>query len=114
MNMVVGPTDAVIQAGTQRLTSPFPFWYAIRVAGTKFHLKDNARLISDDVWVDRVENEIDANAVGVWNICDGAKEPIFMGYLPKEMSAVIGQDCLPKRGKIVWRDLRLGVRIMVS
>ena len=87
--------------------------YAIRVVGTSFRFKDNSALISDEVWVERVPNNPhDKNAIGVWNI-DGSRV-LFLGWLPKEIAANIGDDVLPKKGEITWKaPIGLGIKITI-
>ena len=87
--------------------------YAIRVSGVSFRMKDNQELLSDDVWVERIRNNAhDPKAIGVWNVRD--RQHLFIGYLPREISAHITDDQLPTRGKIVWRaETGLGIRVQV-
>jgi len=88
--------------------------HAIRVAGVSFHLKSNSRLISDDIYVERMkDNPVDPKAIGVWNVNKDNNLFVFCGYLPKEMAQVIEDSQLPKWGKIIWRDEELGIRILV-
>ena len=87
--------------------------YPCRVAGVSFRMKDNRELMSDDVWIERIRNNAsDPWAIGVWNVKERAH--LFIGYLPREISAHITDDQLPTWGKIVWRAAEgLGVRVQI-
>jgi hypothetical protein len=87
---------------------------SIPVAGVTFHLKSNDRLISDDIYAERMkDNPVDPKAVGVWNVDKDTNNTVFCGYFPKEMAAVTDDSQLPRWGKIVWRDEELGIRIRI-